>query len=153
MVATDENAGFGAGCHAGARASDAPLLLFLNPDAELAPGCLEALRAAAHEQPGWGAWQALVMLPGGQLQHVAAASCTTWVRLGRRQCDEPVAAVPDGPREIAFPSGAALMVRREAWDAAGGLEPAFFMYSEDVDLWLRLWLAGWGVGVVPAARV
>jgi N-acetylglucosaminyl-diphospho-decaprenol L-rhamnosyltransferase len=33
------------------------------------------------------------------------------------------------------------------------LDDAYFMYAEDVDLALRLRLAGWGVGVVPDARV
>ena len=43
------------------------------------------------------------------------------------------------------------MVRREAWDAVGGFDPEYFMYGEDLDLSLRLRLAGWGVGIVPAA--
>ena len=41
------NVGFAAGCNVGAAASSAPLLLFLNPDAVPAPGCIDALRAAA----------------------------------------------------------------------------------------------------------
>jgi GT2 family glycosyltransferase len=35
----------------------------------------------------------------------------------------------------------------------GGLDASFFLYCEDLDLGLRFWLAGHGVGVVPAARV
>ena len=35
----------------------------------------------------------------------------------------------------------------------GGLDPAYFLYSEDLDLGLRLWLAGYAVGIVPDARV
>jgi GT2 family glycosyltransferase len=54
---------------------------------------------------------------------------------------------------VGFASGAALLVRREAWDAAGGFDERYFMYGEDLDLALRLRLAGWGIGVAPAARV
>src|SRR4051794_693803 len=61
-----ENAGFAGGAAAGANATTAPLLLFLNPDCTAAPGALDALRAAAAQQAGWGAWQALVTLSGGQ---------------------------------------------------------------------------------------
>ena len=41
MIETGENLGFAGGCHAGADATQAPLLLFLNPDSEPEPHCLE----------------------------------------------------------------------------------------------------------------
>ena len=93
------------------------------------------------------------MLPGGA--HVnSSGGVVHWLGLAwAGQCDAPVAAAPAGPAEVPFASGAALVVRREAWDEVGGFEPAYFMYGEDVDLSVRLRLAGWGVGVVPAARV
>ena len=46
-----------------------------------------------------------------------------------------------------------MAVRREAWDAVGGFDARYFMYGEDLDLGLRLRLAGWGSGVAPAAEV
>jgi GT2 family glycosyltransferase len=147
------NDGFGAGCHAGAGATRAPLLLFLNPDARLAPGALDALRGAAVEQSRWGAWQALVVLPGGERVNTSGG-VVHWLGLAwAGQCEAPIAAAPAAPVEVAFASGAALVVRRAAWDEVGGFDPAYFMYVEDVDLSLRLRLAGWDVGVVPAARV
>ena len=38
VIANADNAGFGRACNQGWRASRAPLVLFLNPDAEVAPG-------------------------------------------------------------------------------------------------------------------
>jgi N-acetylglucosaminyl-diphospho-decaprenol L-rhamnosyltransferase len=35
----------------------------------------------------------------------------------------------------------------------GGFDARYFMYGEDLDLGLRLRLAGWGSGVAPAAEV
>jgi len=152
VVRMEENVGFAAGCRAGADASTAPLLLFLNPDAEPQPGTLDALRAAAAEHPGWGAWQAAVVLPDGTLNSgggVVHYLGFAWAgRLG-----EPAAAIGTAPHEVGFASGAALTVRREPWDRLGGFDDEYFMYAEDVDLSLRLRLAGWGVGIVPAARV
>lgn len=153
VISCPTNGGFGAGCHVGAAASSAPLLLFLNPDARLAPGSLEALRAAAAEYPKWGAWQALVLLPGGDRVNTSGG-VMHWLGIGwSGQCDEPVGAVAPAPHDVDFASGAALTIRRAAWEASGGFDPAYFMYGEDLDLSLRLRLEGWGIGVVPQARV
>ncbi len=152
VLPTGANLGFAAGCQAGARATRAPLLLFLNPDCEPQGGCLDALRAAARTQPAWGAWQAAVMLPDGRIN--TSGGVVHYIGVGwAGNCDKPADALPGGPTEIAFPSGAAMVVRRSAWERLGGLEPWYFMYAEDLDLGLRLWLAGLGVGIVPGARV
>jgi hypothetical protein len=45
------------------------------------------------------------------------------------------------------------VVRRAAWARTGGFDERYFMYCEDLDLGLRLWLGGWAVGIAPAARV
>ncbi len=152
VMETGANLGFAAGCQCGARATQAPLLLFLNPDCEPQGGCLDALRAAAQTQPAWGAWQAAVMLPDGRIN--TSGGVVHYIGIGwAGDCDKPAEALPSGPAEIAFPSGAAMVVRRSAWERVGGLEPWYFMYAEDLDLGLRLWLSGLGVGIVPSARV
>jgi N-acetylglucosaminyl-diphospho-decaprenol L-rhamnosyltransferase len=147
------NLGFAGGGNAGAGASAAPLLLFLNPDAVPAPGCIEHLRNMAAERPDWGAWQALVTMEGGRSINTSGG-ITHFLGMGwAGQCGEPVAAAPPAPVEVSFVSGAALMVRRDAWERTGGFDARYFMYGEDVDISLRLRLAGYGVGIVPAARV
>lgn len=152
VLETGANLGFGAGCHAGARETSAGLLLFLNPDCQPEPGCLARLRAAASEHPSWGAWQAAVLLPDGRIN--TDGGVIHYLGIGwAGDCGKPLAAMPPRPREVAFPSGAALVVRRSAWEHLGGLDPSYFMYSEDLDLGLRLWLAGYSTGIVPDARV
>jgi hypothetical protein len=151
-LAQRENSGFGAGCHAGAAATSAPLLLFLNPDSVPEPGCLGALRDAAAAQPSWGAWQAAVLLPDGTINTdggVVHYSGIGWAG----DCGLPASAIAGRPYEVAFPSGAALVVRRSLWDELGGLDRSYFLYAEDLDLGLRVWLAGHAAGIVPAARV
>jgi N-acetylglucosaminyl-diphospho-decaprenol L-rhamnosyltransferase len=153
VLRLERNLGFAGGCNAGAAITTAPLLFFLNPDAPPAPGCLDALRAASGAHPAWGAWQALVTLPGGAEVNTRGGELH-WLGLGwSGGYGEPVGAVAAGDHAVGFASGAALIVRRDAWDAAGGFDPDYFMYGEDVDLSVRLRLAGWVVGVVPAARV
>jgi GT2 family glycosyltransferase len=110
------------------------------------------LRQAASEQPGWGAWQAAVLLPDNRINTSGGVVHYTGVGWAGG-CGKPLSALPVGSYEVAFPSGAAMVVRRCAWQHLGGLDPSYFLYSEDLDLGLRLWLAGYGVGIVPAARM
>lgn len=153
LVIAEANVGFAVGCNIGATRTSAPLLLFLNPDARPQPGCLDALRATTAERPDWGAWQALVTLPGGTHVNTWGGAVHFLGLAWAGGAGEPVSAAPEGPREVGFASGAALAVRRPLWERVGGFEPSYFMYGEDVDLALRLRLAGSRVGVVPAARV
>jgi N-acetylglucosaminyl-diphospho-decaprenol L-rhamnosyltransferase len=152
-VPAGRNLGFAGGGALGARETRAPLLLFLNPDAIPAPGALRALRDAAARRPEWGAWQALVTLDDGKRVNTAG-NVAHYLGIGwAGGLAGPVDDVDHEPHEVGFASGAALAVRRQAWDRVGGFDPRFFMYCEDLDLSLRLRLAGWRVGVVPEARV
>lgn len=151
-IETHTNLGFAGGCHVGAESTGAPLLLFLNPDAQPQHGCLERLRQAATEHPDWGAWQAAVLLDG---EHVnSSGGIVHYLGFGwAGDCGRAVSALPDTDREAPFPSGAAMVVRRSAWEQLNGFDRDYFMYGEDLDLGLRLWLTGQRVGLVPAARV
>jgi N-acetylglucosaminyl-diphospho-decaprenol L-rhamnosyltransferase len=147
------NIGFAAGCNTGAAATSAPLLLFLNPDARPAPGCLDALRRTAVDCPAWGAWQALVTMDDGRRINTAG-NVAHFLGMGwAGRCGKPVAQAPPARIDVNFASGAALVVRREGWERVGGFEVGYFMYGEDLDLALRLWSTGWAVGVEPNARV
>src|SRR5262249_49586188 len=55
--------------------------------------------------------------------------------------------------ETAWCSGACVLLRRAAFDAVGGFDPAYFLYGEDVDLSWRLRAAGWRLRYVPRATV
>jgi len=152
VIETNANLGFAGGCHVGAESTQAPLLLFLNPDSQPQPGCLDRLRAAASEHPEWGAWQAAVLLDDEHIN--SSGGVVHFLGIGwAGDCERPISALPEEDREIPFPSGAAMVVRRGAWTELRGLDRDYFMYGEDLDLGLRLWLAGHRVGLVPAARV
>ncbi|MBA3327471.1 MAG: glycosyltransferase, partial [Solirubrobacterales bacterium] len=141
------NLGFAAGANRAAAQARGELLLFLNPDAEPAPGALEALRAGAGR---WTVWQALVTYPGGAVVNTAGGELHPLGFAWSGRCDEPVVA-DDAPREVGFASGACLAVARADWQRLGGFPEAFFMYCEDVDLSMRARLAGGRVGIEPAA--
>jgi N-acetylglucosaminyl-diphospho-decaprenol L-rhamnosyltransferase len=153
LVEQRANLGFAGGCNVGAQASTLPLILFLNPDAVPAPGCLDALRALSADRRDWGAWQALVTMDSGRRINTSGGIIHFLGMGWAGSCGECVETAPARPCEVGFASGAALCVRRDAWEHIGGFDERYFMYGEDLDLGLRIWLSGRGVGVVPDARV
>lgn len=61
--------------------------------------------------------------------------------------------LPEEGSELLFPCGGNMIVRRDAYLAAGGFDEAYFAYLEDVDLGWRLWAAGERVLSAPRAVV
>jgi N-acetylglucosaminyl-diphospho-decaprenol L-rhamnosyltransferase len=57
------------------------------------------------------------------------------------------------PRQVDWVMGAALLLRRAALDEVGLFDEGFFLYSEEVDLQLRLRRAGWESHYFPEATV
>jgi GT2 family glycosyltransferase len=147
------NAGFAAGANAGAQAARGDLLLFLNPDATPAPGFAEAIRAPLAAGRGWDAWMGLVTAAGGRVVNTSGGIVHFTGIAWAGEAGEPALGSATGPREVAFASGACLAVPRATWERLGGFPEHYFMYHEDVDLSLRIRLAGGRVGIEPAAAV
>jgi GT2 family glycosyltransferase len=152
VVTMGRNRGFAGGANVGASAATGDLLVILNPDAMPLPGWGEAIRRPWLESRGWSAWQGLVAEGDGQTINSAGnpVHFTGIVWAGRH--GERLAAAP-GAGEVTALSGACLAVPTEVWRRLGGFAEKFFMYHEDVDLSLRLRLAGETVGIEPTAVV
>ncbi len=152
LLRSGRNAGFAAACNEGAAQARGELLVILNPDAAPRPGFGAAIRRPWVEERGWAAWQALVA--GGDGKTINSAGnpvhFTGIVWAGGH--GQPLAAAPPAG-EVAALSGACLAIPRRSWEEAGGFPADFFLYHEDVDLSLRLRLAGGALGIEPAAVV
>ncbi len=59
----------------------------------------------------------------------------------------------EGPIEVFYARGAALVVRSDAFREAGGFDEDYFIYYEETDLCWRLRLLGYRIVTVPTARV
>ncbi|GAB4109247.1 MAG: glycosyltransferase family 2 protein [Roseiflexaceae bacterium] len=147
------NTGFAGGVAAGLRAARGELLLLLNNDAFVEPGCLAALMEVLERRPDVGA-------AGGVLTFAHRPDLVASAGIGLRRDGValdlwpglPVADLPPEPVPIAGPSGALALYRRALFEDVGLFDPAFFAYLEDVDLALRALLRGWRSVVVPVAR-
>jgi N-acetylglucosaminyl-diphospho-decaprenol L-rhamnosyltransferase len=58
-----------------------------------------------------------------------------------------------GGREVGWVTGAAMAIRRAAWEQVGPLDERFELYAQDLDLCLRARQAGWRVEVLPEFQV
>jgi GT2 family glycosyltransferase len=153
VIELGENLGFAGGCNRGAALSSGPLLLFLNPDAVVAPGFRDAIALPLAEERGWVAWQGLVTAEGGQVINSRGGAVHFTGIAWAGGAGEPVPEHEPATDEVGFVSGACLAIPAAAFEDAGGFAEPFFLYHEDVDLSLRLRLAGGRLGVEPRARV
>lgn len=152
------NVGYAAAANAGARATRAPLLCFLNPDCEASPEVFAAARAALAGrddacavprmleqgrvvdgcQPGYSAvkllWDVLA-------SNYGEGSFCRW--LARRPGFDDTT--------WSWPHGACLFIPRVLFAQLGGFDDRFFLYMEDVDLGRRL--AARGARIVHLAQV
>lgn len=142
IVSVGRNLGFAGGSNVGFRASEAPWLATLNPDAEPTPQWLSAL------------WRATVCYPDAAMfgsTQISARDPRVFDGIGdaygalgvayRGDSTRPVSERrPEG--EVFGPCAAAALYRAEAVRNVGGFDEDFFCYYEDVDLAFRLRLMG-----------
>jgi hypothetical protein len=164
LLANARNVGFARACNQGWRATRAPLVLFLNPDAEIGPGAVAALAGVVERRPDVGAAgprtrsgdDAIQVSTGPDLSLLSEAVQHRLVRGVARRDPGALAAAEArhaAEREVDWVSGACLLARRTALEAVGGFDEAFFLYEEDADLCRRLRAAGFRVVHTPAAEV
>ena len=151
-VRLPENLGFAAGCNAGARAADGDALLFLNNDTQVSPGWLPPLEEAL-AAPGVGAVGPLLLYPDGRTQH-CGVSFTLLGGVRHLYADFP-GEHPAVRREhpLQAITGAALLLRRADFEAAGGFCEDYANGYEDLELCFALRKRGLSLAVVSASVV
>ncbi len=162
LVVNKANLGFTGGNNAGLQVAQGRYLLLLNSDTEVQPGALAALALFMEQHPDAGACGPMLLNPDGTLQPSGRALPSVWsvfvgmtklYRLWKNDLYEQRGRDYTKTARVGEVSGAALMVRREAYEKVGGLDPNLFAYYEDVDWCKRIGEAGYHVYYVPGARV
>lgn len=129
--------------------------LLLNEDSELQPGSVPALLGALRADRQAAIAGAQLISPDGRRVPCAwrLPSAETALAgalfLHRRFTVESGG---DATRPVGWVQSSAMLVRREAALEVGGLDPGFFVYSDETDFCKRLSDAGWRILHVPSAR-
>lgn len=144
------NTGFAHAVNLAARHADSELVVLLNPDTVPKPGFVEALTAPFDGRPRLAAVAGTLVFE--RSPEIIASAGIALHRNGLaidRLLGEPLR--NSAPEPVFGASGGAAAFRRAAFLEAGGFPEVFFMYQEDVDLAMRLQLAGWDALWQPAA--
>ena len=136
-------------------AQGADYILLLNNDIEVAPDMIARLVEAAEADPGIGllapkiyyhAQRDLIWYAGGR----ASLWRGLFWHVGIRQQDRGQF---DSPGPIDYITGCAMLIRQEVAREVGDIDTAFIAYGEDVDYSFRVQAAGFGLALVPGARM
>jgi GT2 family glycosyltransferase len=163
VIVLDRNVGFGAANNVALRASDAALVLLLNSDTLVPAGAVDALAGRLAETGAVAAGPRLMdgqgrpeISFGPMLSPVAELRQRWWMSLAASDLGVARGAVSrhiGHERTVDWVTGACLLLKREAAEAAGFFDERFFMYEEDVDLCAALRARGGRVLFTPRAEI
>ncbi len=164
LLAEGKNRGFSAAVNLGAKRATGDVLLVLNPDTVVPEGGVPAMERALQAHPAAGVVGFRQVDEAGGIQLSVGPPPSLALELGRkvvqRRLDAGDPFVAWGlerllrrPRRVPWVSGAAMLVRREAFAAAGGFDERFFLYFEDIDFCLRVAAAGFEIWFDPSVTL
>lgn len=154
LVEVGVNRFFGEGNNIGVDFARGDFIVFLNNDAFVEPGWIEALASSMRDDPTVAAVGPMFLYPDGRVQEVGGIAVPTGdvMQIGKGTVWGPDHF--DTPCVVDYCSAACLLMRRADFLAVGGFglewEPAYY---EDTDLCLKLWTQCGKVMVNPNARV
>lgn len=153
LVEADENRGFGAGANLGMSHATGEVVLLLNPDTWVGPATRPAIEAFFDAHPDAGILGCGLFDPDG-LPLISARHFYSPATVAMRRMAPVSKTVSEfelldhafaHPERVDWVAGSGMAIRRDAFETVGGFDEKFFLYFEDVDLCLRMWLAGFEV--------
>lgn len=165
LIACAQNVGFPRGNNLGMAAANGRLLYLLNPDTQIIGDALSVMVQYLAQHPDVGVVGAQLLYADGRVQSSRRRFPTLATGLFESTWLQPLAParllrhyyaadLPDNETtDVDWVMGASLMTRRAVVAQVGGMDEAYFMYSEELDWCRRIKSAGWRVVYLPAAQV
>jgi GT2 family glycosyltransferase len=162
----ERNSGYAAANNAGLEGARGRYVGYLNSDAELLPDTLSGVIRYLDANPDVGAATPRNIGPDGETQPACSPEhglAMAWLRDSGFHLLFPNAPpfrgwlLPDFEaervQEVAHTQTTLLVVRADAYQALGGMDPELFLYYNDVDFCRRLRARGWKLVYLPEPRV
>ena len=160
-IVLDRNHGFAQGYHLALEQVDAEFYLLLNNDVQVGADWLSPLVEYMDKNPCVAACQPKLLCHWDRASFEYAGASGGYIDAwGYPYCRGRVMGTVeedkgqyDEPALLLWATGAALMIRREAYWQVGGLDGRFFAHQEEIDLCWRLRSRGYGIACVPQSKV
>jgi hypothetical protein len=178
FLRTEKNLGYGGAANLGLERCRGRFLVVSNDDVTIEQGALSRMVDFLESHPDAGAAGPRLLNPDGTVQKsffrktgmfpviLRAAFPSPWlahfgslriVRRGMNRLGRDLGSLgeaPQKPRRVANVMGAFIMMRRAVFERLRGFDSQrFYLFAEEVDLFLRMRKAGWTLYYLPEARV
>ena len=154
VLGQTSNGGPGAARNAGYHAARNDLILFIDNDVALTPGCAGHLcEALARREDAAVAMPRVLYADRPELIQYEGADCHYLGLMALRRQDEPAAGAPDADTDTQSVVTCAFLVHRGRWGSAPPFDPSFIFNYEDHDFGVRTRIKGLAVLAVPTATV
>ncbi len=157
LIVNGHNEGFAKANNAGIRASSGRHILFLNTDTVVPPDAVAALLAGLKRRPEAGAIGPALVRENSGFQVSFGGEIGFFAELRQKLFLNPYYRIvlrrSRRVRSVGWLSGACLLARRDAVEAAGLFDEGFFIYFEDIDLCRRIGDLGFELLYDPSVRV
>ena len=153
LIALDTNTGFAGGCNRGVDEASGDYVAFINNDARPDPRWLSAAVPVLEAHGSVGCVASKVLDWEGKTIDYGGSALAFYGHGFKLHTGESDSERPDQESDVLFPSGAAMVMERDLFLDVGGFDSRYFMFFEDVDLGVRLWVLGYRVRYVPDSIV
>ncbi|MFC2149958.1 glycosyltransferase [Calditrichota bacterium] len=167
LISNKENLGFSKANNQGFRISTGEYLFVLNPDTLIAADTLIELCRYMKMNPKVGVCGPKILNRDGKFDNVSKRGIPTpWVAFSRLSglsalfpntklfgSYDMLYIGDDQCAVVGSLVGAAMFLRREAYEATNGFDEDYFMYGEDIDLSYRIAKSGWEVHYAPVSSI
>lgn len=162
IIKLDKNYGFSEGYNRAIKECGMPYTILLNSDVEVSKGWWQPLLSFIENNPDVGAVQPKIKSYYDKSSFEYAGAAGGYLdKLGYPYCrgrlfdriEKDFGQYDGDPVDVAWASGAALMVNTSVYLKLGGLDPHFFAHMEEIDLCCRMIASGYRVCALSDSEI